>query len=371
MIGVDIQHTPPSVRTVDMLGLSKAGLEELAARIIPEAAASAGLVYASVFKTGRLDPGALGLGPAKTAAWEGAFRLSSLKIERVLEEPGEFGATAKARLRLEDGLSVECVRVPMAVRGPDEARATLCVSSQVGCRMGCAFCETGRRGLERSLAAGEIVAQVLAARYLLGWRFRNVVFMGMGEPLDNAEEVFAAIEVLMDRSAFGLAQDRIALCTAGHVDGLRLLARRPWGRLKLSVSLNAASDELRSRIMPIDRVWPLAELASALRDYPKRRDFVLGLNYCLVPGLNDSPSEVERLADFCGGLGKVLVNLIPYNPGSSPIGREPSEEEIEAFTARLLAAGLQTRRRATHGRSIMAACGQLGGEDGRDARHGP
>jgi 23S rRNA (adenine2503-C2)-methyltransferase len=332
------------------------------------------MVYSSVFKTGRLDPAVLGMGAAKASLWAGAFRASLLSSERVVEERSELGTTAKASLRLEDGLAIECVRIPMAVRGPDEGRATLCVSSQVGCGMGCAFCETGRHGLVRNLSAGEIVAQVLTARFDLGWRFRNIVFMGMGEPLDNAEEVFAALEVLMDRSAFGFAQDKIALCTAGHVDGLRLLARRPWGRLKLSVSLNAASDELRSRIMPIDRRWPLAELAEALREYPKRRDFVLALNYCLIPGLNDSTLDVERLADFCEGLsmdcgaglgrdfGRVLVNLIPYNPGSAPIGRAPSEDEIEAFTTRLIAAGVKIRRRATHGRSIMAACGQLGGE---------
>lgn len=348
-------------RKTDLLSLTRAGLEEYAARVIPEAAASAGMVYASVFKTGRLDPASLGLGTAKASAWLEAFRVSTPSAERIVEEPGEFGATVKALFRLEDGLAVECVRIPMAVRGPDEGRATLCVSSQVGCRMGCAFCETGGQGLVRSLSAGEIIAQVLTARRGLGWRFHNIVFMGMGEPLDNAEEVFAAIEVLLDRSGFGFAQDRITICTAGHAEGLRLLARRSWKRINLSVSLNAASDELRSRIMPIDRRWPLAELAEVLRDYPKRRNFVLGLNYCLVPGINDSPADVERLAAFCEGLGRVLVNLIPYNPGSRPIGRAPGEDEIEAFTARLIASGLRTRRRATRGRSIMAACGQLGG----------
>jgi 23S rRNA (adenine2503-C2)-methyltransferase len=301
------------------------------------------------------------MGAAKSSAWLENFRVTSLFPERVVEEPGEFGATAKALLRLEDGLAVECVLIPMAVRGPDEERATLCVSSQVGCGMGCAFCETGRGGLQRSLRPGEIVAQALTARLALGWKFRNIVFMGMGEPLDNAEAVFAAIEVLMDRSGLGFAQDRITLCTVGQVDGLRLLASRPWRRLNLSVSLNAPSDELRSRIMPINRRWPLAQLAAALRDYPKRRNFVLGVNYCLIPGLNDSPADVERLAAFCSSLGRVLVNLIPYNPGSAPIGLAPSEEEIEDFGARLLAAGLRTRRRATRGRSIMAACGQLGG----------
>lgn len=366
-------HSPASREgRADILSLTKSGLDLLAAEAVPEAASSAGMVYASVFGTGRLDPESLGLGAAKAEAWKRAFRVSTLVPEAVVEEKAELGTTAKASLRLEDGLAVECVRVPMAVLMPDEGRATLCVSSQVGCGMGCAFCETARRGLVRNLSAGEIVAQVLTARLELGWRFRNIVFMGMGEPLDNAAEVFDAIEVLMDRSALGFAQDRISLCTAGHVEGLRLLANRPWGRLKLSVSLNAASDELRARIMPIDRRWPLVELAATLREYPKRPGFVLGLNYCLIPGLNDSPLDARRVADFCASLGpgqgprgsRVLVNLIPYNPGSAPIGRVPSEGEIEAFAALLLASGLQVRRRATHGRSIMAACGQLGGAIG-------
>jgi 23S rRNA (adenine2503-C2)-methyltransferase len=362
-------RTEPGGKT-DILSLTRSGLAEAATLAIPEAAGSAGAIYASVFKTGRLDPQTLGLGANKSAAWAGAFRVSSLSPERVIEEPSEFGSTAKALLRLEDGLAIECVRIPMAVREPDEDRATLCVSSQVGCRMACAFCETGRGGLVRSLSAGEIVGQVLAARLALGWRFRNIVFMGMGEPLDNAEAVFSALEVLFDHSGLGFAQDRITLCTVGHVDGLRLLAARPWRRLNLSVSLNAVTDELRSRIMPIDKRWPLAELTAALLDYPKRPNFVLGLNYCLIPGLNDSSSDIEGLASLCKGLGRVLVNLIPYNPGSVPIGRAPSEEEIDTFISRLLASGVRTRRRATRGRSIMAACGQLGEQLRMPARVG-
>jgi 23S rRNA (adenine2503-C2)-methyltransferase len=258
----------------------------------------------------------------------------------------------------------------MSTHEVDDERATLCVSSQVGCRMGCAFCETGRGGLIRSLSAGEILGQVIAARHVLGWRFRNIVFMGMGEPLDNADALFKALEVLFDQSGLGLAQERITICTSGHVEGIRLLAARRWQRLNLSISLNATTDESREAIMPIGGRWPLSELAAALRDYPKRANFVLGINYCLIPGLNDSPSDVARLAEFCAGQspggraspghGRVLVNLIPYNPGSDPIGRSPSEEEIDGFLELLKAAGIEARRRATKGRSIMAGCGQLG-----------
>jgi 23S rRNA (adenine2503-C2)-methyltransferase len=345
---------------VDLLSLTRPGLEALAAERVPEAAGSAGRIYAMALRAGRFDPAALGLGEAKAEAWRRHFRMTELKPIDVIEEPGEFGATAKAVLQTEDGLSIECVRIPMATRERDDDRATICISSQVGCLMGCAFCETGLRGLTRSLNAGEIVGQVIVARHQLGWRFRNIVFMGMGEPFDNSVELFRSLEVFFDQSGLGLAQDRITICTSGHVEGLRLLAQRPWRRLNLSISLNATTDEARNALMPIGRRWPLAELRTALRDYPKRANFVLGINYCLIPGLNDSAQDVARLKEFCSG--RVLVNLIPYNPGSAPIGRAPSEEEIERFIGLLLSAGIPARRRATKGRSIMAACGQLGGQ---------
>jgi 23S rRNA (adenine2503-C2)-methyltransferase len=383
-----------SAERIDILGLTRAGLEEAASRLIPEAAGAAAAVYASAFATGSLEPEALGLGAAKSASWRAAFSVGSLAVERVLEEPGELGATSKALLGLEDALAIECVRVPMAARAPDEGRGTLCVSSQVGCAMDCVFCETGLGGLSRSLGAGEIVAQVLAARLALGWSFRNIVFMGMGEPLDNAEAVFTAIEVLAERSGLGFGLDRISICTAGHVEGLGRLAERAhraggsgldWRRLKLSVSLNAASDELRSSLMPINRRWSLAELASALRGYLESSGSPITLNYCLIPSLNDSQLGAERLAAFCSSVGggasvngsadisvragagrvdpgrpAVAVNLIPYNPGSKPVGRAPTEDELGDFEARLRSLGLKVRRRATRGASIMAACGQLG-----------
>jgi 23S rRNA (adenine2503-C2)-methyltransferase len=369
---MDKADSPP----LDILSLTRAGLEAAAARLAPAAAGSAARIYAQALKTGCFDPEALGLGASKARAWRESFYMTKLAPLSLVQEPGDFGPTAKALLGTQDGLRIECVLIPMSTRRPEEGRATLCVSSQVGCRMGCTFCETGSRGLARSLSAGEIVGQVIAARHLLGWSFRNIVFMGMGEPFDNAEAVFASLDVLFDQSGLGYAQDRITICSSGHVEGIGLLAKKPWRRLNLSISLNATEDELRGKLMPIGRRWPLEQLGAALRAYPKRANFVLGLNYCLIPGLNDGPRDAERLKAICEAFGsrgpgsersRVLLNLIPYNPGTAPIGRAPSEDEIDRFLGLARAAGIEARRRATRGRSIMAACGQLGGprEEGR------
>lgn len=282
------------------------------------------------------------------------------RILSTVSEPGPAGGTVKFRFGLEDGAAVETVAVPMF-----GGTYTACVSSQVGCARLCAFCETGTAGLSRNLAAAEIVGQVEAAAEALGIRFRNVVFMGMGEPLDNPEGVFGALEVLRDPRGLSYAQERITVCTAGHVEGIRRLGALGLRRLNLSVSLAAARDELRDRLMPINRIWPLADLAAALEAYPRRRNFAFGVNYCLIPGLNDLPEDLDAVAAFTVRIGRSLVNVIPYNPGRHPIGRTPSEPEIEAFLAGLAARGVFVRRRIEKGRSLMAACGQLGGGSAR------
>jgi 23S rRNA (adenine2503-C2)-methyltransferase len=345
---------------IDIFSLTRSGLELEAARTLPSGAGIAGRLYRRLFSTGKYEPEDFGLSVTNAASWRRGFSANPLVSSLVAEEPGEFGPTAKAVLRTSDGLAIECVLIPMSTREIDESRATLCVSSQAGCRMGCAFCETGLGGLARSLTAGEIVAQVFTARFALGWRFRNIVFMGMGEPLDNAENLIGSLRILLDPSGFGFSQERITVCTVGHVDGLCRLAREPWPRLNLSVSLNSADQATRDALMPIGRRWPLDDLSQALSDYPKHRNFILGVNYCLIPGMNDDPEDARRVAAFCAPLGRVTVNLIPYNPGSAPIGRSPTEDEVETFIALLKAENLTVRRRATKGRSIMAACGQLG-----------
>jgi 23S rRNA (adenine2503-C2)-methyltransferase len=227
--------------------------------------------------------------------------------------------------------------------------------------MACAFCETGGAGLARNLSAAEIVAQAVTARVALGWEFRNIVFMGMGEPLDNPDGVSGALAVMFDQAGLGLAQERVTICTAGLPDGIERLKALGYRRLGLSVSLNAPDDVTRSSLMPVNRVFDLDALAAALAAFPSRRNFALGVNYCLVPGVNDGPAAAAGVAAFVARVGRALVNVIPYNPGSRPIGRAPTETEADAFVASLRAAGLDVRVRAPRGRALMAACGQLGG----------
>jgi 23S rRNA (adenine2503-C2)-methyltransferase len=220
-------------------------------------------------------------------------------------------------------------------------------------------------GLLRHLTTDEIIAQLLVARHRLGLPIRNVVFMGMGEALDNPGNVVQALRVLNDDAGLAISQERLTICTVGHAEGIRLLLRQGFKRLNLSISLNAASDALRSQLMPINRRTDLAELQSVLMAYRPRRNFALGVNYCLMPGINDTQADAAAVAEFCRPLGRVLVNLIPYNPGSQPIAREPDDAEVERFIGWLRAVGLPVRERVTKGRSVMAACGQLGNPDAR------
>jgi 23S rRNA (adenine2503-C2)-methyltransferase len=287
--------------------------------------------------------------------WRAALDDAAPEPEQVLEESTEAGTTSKCSLRLRDGHRIEMVRIP--VKGG--RTSTLCLSSQVGCRLGCAFCETARLGLVRDLEPAEIAGQVVAA-LRLGWQPRNLVFMGMGEPLDNADNLLAALQVLTDVRGLGLARERLTVCTAGHAEGIARLAALGWTRLNLSISLNAADDTTRTRLMPINRHTPLSTLRNVLLSYPKRRNFALGVNWCLLPGINNSREDARRLAAFTAPLGRVMVNVIPYNPGSRPLSRAPTPAEVEEFCACLQAEGLPVRTRTPRGRGIMAACGQLG-----------
>lgn len=319
----------------------------------------AAALYSQFYRTGSWAPENLGLGRESCELWS---RLCSpevpLKPEAVQEDSPEEGSGAKKVLfRLADGNSVETVLVPMTTSEGD--RGTLCLSSQVGCSMGCAFCETGKGGLVRSLSTEEIVGQVFAARFTLGWEFSSLVFMGMGEPLDNLEALIPALKILADPRGFAFAQEKITVCTVGLAEGITTLANLGWKKMGLSLSLNAGRQALRESIMPAGRLHTLDRLAPVLASYPQRKNFVLALNYCLMPGLNDTEEDVQGVADFSKKLGRTLVNLIPYNPGSQPLCRPPSEAEVEAFLNRLRQVGLQAKVRGTKGRSIMAACGQL------------
>lgn len=310
--------------------------------------------YAAALREGLWEPGRF-LSRIDAAGLSPRFHVGLLGLVRVVSEDGEFGPTSKAVLALADGATVECVLIP------SPGKASLCVSCQVGCRMGCAFCETGRAGLTRNLTAAEIIAQAVTVRTVLGWEFRNVVFMGMGEPLDNFAGVAGALAVLFDQAGIGLAQERVTVCTVGLPEGVARLKALGYRRLGLSISLNGPDDGIRSALMPVNRVFGIETLTAALEAFPSRRNFALGVNYCLIPGTNDGPGAAEGVAAFVAQVGRALVNVIPYNPGSDPIGRAPTEPEIDAFVTSLRAAGLDARVRAPRGRALMAACGQLGG----------
>lgn len=277
-------------------------------------------------------------------------------------------------------LETESVIIPMRGRG-GERWHTLCVSSQVGCRMGCAFCETARMGLVRDLTAAEIVAQYLVARELLAgaaapprpYRYflggiHDVVFMGMGEPLDNFEAVTQAIRVLGEPNGINFPQAQITISTAGRVDGLRRLAALGWPNLRIAVSLNAPDDALRRALMPVGRAMPLAELRRALDEYPLARKGRFVIEYVLLRGVNDSPAHAGAVADWCRGL-RCVVNLIPYNPQREPRFAASDEATVVGFAAALRRGGAFVTRRRSKGRDLRGACGQLGNRAPAAAAH--
>jgi len=265
------------------------------------------------------------------------------------------GGVVKFVTRLADGLDIESVIIPM------HRRHTLCVSSQVGCRMGCRFCRTGKMGLIRNLDAGEIVEQVFAARHGLGIDVRNVVFMGMGEPLDNLDKVIQAIRVLEDQRGMDIARRYITVSTAGLIDGIDRLARMDDGPVNLAVSLNAPDDGIRSQIMPVNRNNPMAALKASLLTYPLRKKSAFFMEYVLIQGINDRPEHARVLARYLKPL-PVKLNLIAYNPTPDSGMQAPSPEAYERFRSWLVAEKVFVRRRGEKGGAIMAACGQLGGK---------
>ncbi|MBL8991370.1 MAG: 23S rRNA (adenine(2503)-C(2))-methyltransferase RlmN [Phycisphaerae bacterium] len=301
-----------------------------------------------------------------------------------VESPSEGSAV---RLAVNGGgsdrVETESVLIPMVGRTRGRCY-TLCVSSQVGCAMGCGFCQTAQMGLLRSLTVEEIVGQWYAARHLIDRpdpeaEITNVVFMGMGEPMDNLEAVVGAIEVLTDSRGPAMAMSRITVSTVGRLDGIRALGQhvhRPgWHRLALAVSLNAPTDEIRTGLMPVNRAMPLARLREALAEWPIYGGSHQCIEYVLIPGVNDRPEHADAVASFVLGAEHrpagneprydgprltAMVNVIPYNPRDGSPWPAPDEGSVDAFMERLKGHGVYVKRRRTKGRDTMAACGQLG-----------
>jgi len=277
--------------------------------------------------------------------------LTTPRIERV--SPSQDGSR-KLVLRLHDDALVSAVLMP------DDDRLTLCLSSQVGCGFGCAFCLTGTMGVERNLTSGEIVGQLLVANALApaGQRVTHMVFMGMGEPLANLGAVVKAIRIFTDpRLGFGYSPRRITVSTVGLVAGIDKLGAERLG-VNLAISLHAASDEIRARLMPVNRSWGLEPLMAAVRRYPLAPRQQVFFEYVLLDGINDSTDDAGRLVRLVRSV-PAKVNLIPFNDWEGSGFRRPPLPRILAFQNALLKAGVTTTVRWSKGEDIGAACGQL------------
>ncbi len=302
---------------------------------------------------------------------------------KVLRVQASMDGSHKFAFETRDGRVVESVLIPGS--GRDRRKYTVCLSSQIGCKLGCAFCATGTLGFARDLSAAEIVAQVHAVldfmaqdpeTFDIGKRPRtqwltNLVYMGMGEPLQNLPAVLESVAVLGDPLGLDFSHRRITLSTAGWVPGLRELARNAAFSGNLAVSLHACDDETRSRLMPVNRRFPLAELRAALLEFPLPSRKRITLEYILFDGVNDSTAAAKALVRFVQGL-RVKVNLIPYHAWEdSPAALAPaSPERKEAFVRILRAAGLTVIERVSAGADIDAACGQLAAREHPRDGHG-
>jgi len=284
------------------------------------------------------------LGKSLRARLAKAWAVEAARTAGVFSSPD---GSSRFLLTLRDGAMVESVVIP------ERGRVTLCVSSQAGCARGCAFCATARLGLLRNLEAGEILEQAVMASRVSP--ISNVVFMGMGEPLDNYDQVRRAVVLLASPLGFNIGQRHIVVSTAGIVPGIRRLATDGLP-CQLTVSLNAPDDALRSRLMPVNRAWPLAELQDACREYVTRTGKRVTFAYVLLRGINDSPRQAGKLGAIARGLG-AKVNLIPWNRSTG--FERPSEAAISTFQEALKATGVLTLMRRERGGTIGAACGQL------------
>jgi 23S rRNA (adenine2503-C2)-methyltransferase len=258
----------------------------------------------------------------------------------------------KLLYRLKDGDSVEGALIP----GPG-GRLTLCVSSQVGCASGCAFCLTGSAGLVRNLSVSEIVSQVFAAGRFAERPITNIVLMGAGEPLANYDAVKNFVEIATDRNGMGFSPRKVTLSTSGHAPRIMQLAD-DGVEASLAISLNATTDDVRSAVMPVNRTWPIASLLEAARYYCRKTGRSVAVEYVLLKNVNDSPDDARRLTDLVQGL-PCMINVLLFNAFPGAPFERPDEQCAFAFRKLLVANGLVTVVRNSRGTGVGAACGQL------------
>ncbi len=298
------------------------------------------------------------LAPALREQLAERYIIRPLELVEVSQSAGGSN-TKKFLSRMQDGELVESVIIPAAVGkgGKHSRRITLCISSQVGCAFGCKFCASGLLGLTRDLNCAEIVGQILLAEEIEGQRVDNLVFMGMGEPLANMDNLEPALRLIMDNRALYIGARHITISTSGHVEGLARLAQlqKP---IRLAISLHGASDEVRNRVMPVNRKWPLTQLLPALQRWEQEQKHMITLEYILIEDVNASMEEAKKLAKLAKEL-RAKVNLIPYNIVEGLNWKRPSEAQCRAFCQQLLDARIPVTMRYEKGHDIDAACGQL------------
>ncbi len=281
----------------------------------------------------------------------------SISLPELIKEEVSTDGTRKLGLKLADGEIIECVLIP------EVDHHTLCVSSQVGCAMGCTFCLTAQMGFRRNLTPGEIIGQVIRAKEVLEREgltkrkpLRNLVFMGMGEPLANYDSVLKALKNLLHPKGFNFSSRRVTVSTVGLVPQILRLGQDIL--VRLAISLHAPDDETRNLLIPINKRYPIRELLAACRKYPLKKGWRITFEYVLLAGVNDSLEAAKLLANILRGL-PVKINLIPFNEHPDLAFRRPKEEVIFAFQKLLLDAGYVATIRKSRGQDISAACGQL------------
>ncbi|MFQ5450353.1 MAG: 23S rRNA (adenine(2503)-C(2))-methyltransferase RlmN [Nitrospinaceae bacterium] len=278
------------------------------------------------------------------------FRIS---LPRVVDKASSRDGSIKYLMEMEDGAAIESVWMPA---GP---RKTLCISTQVGCRLACSFCQTATLGLKRNLTASEIVGQYLRVNEDLSEsdRVTNVVIMGMGEPLDNFNALVDALRLMISPEAMRISTRKITVSTSGLVDKIKAFQNENLP-VNLAISLNATDNATRDRIMPINKKYPIETLLACLRDYPLKPTRRLTFEYVLLAGINDGDADAKRLARLLRGI-PCKINLIPFNPSFSREYRAPSEERVLSFQNHLISRHYSAFIRKNRGADILGACGQL------------
>lgn len=280
---------------------------------------------------------------------KGNFCIKSLSLEDIQKS---IDGTQKFLFKTEDNRFIESVFMPI------DNRYTICISSQVGCPMDCQFCCTGSRGFERNLETWEIIDQLTNVIEHTGIKPNNIVFMGMGEPLLNYDNVIKAIKILRNPYGFAYSSKKITLSTSGIVDGIQRLGQET--DIKLAISLNATTDEQRDKIMPINKKYPLAALLTALKNYPLEEDEEITIEYVLINDFNDSIEDAKRLGKMLKGI-QAKINLIVFNPWEGCNLSSPSTEKVLNFQKVVREYGFLVFIRDSKGSDISAACGQLRG----------